>query len=179
MKPWIRTYSGKNVNPLSPTSKDICIEDIAHALAQVNRFAGHAIKPVSVAQHSVYVSRLCSKEHQLQGLLHDASEAYIGDVTKWIKEHESFAYYRMVEQRLQTVIFRKFGCKLKQHPEVDEADKIMVRFEATKSFDKFEFGNRPGYGPLTDAERKRVGYWQHWSWFTAEEAFLSEFRDLD
>src|SRR5580765_2644929 len=86
MKPLILTFSGKHVNPLNLRPEDIDIVDIAHALACCNRFAGHCRRPINVAQHSVYVSRLCDDTgFERQALLHDASEAYLGDITKWLK----------------------------------------------------------------------------------------------
>src|SRR4051812_2148358 len=100
MAPLILTYTGKHVNPFDLKPDDICIEDIAHALALCNRFAGHTKRPMSVAQHSVYVSRLCPN-YRLAGLLHDASEAYLGDVTKWVKSTHEFEAYREAEDRIQ------------------------------------------------------------------------------
>lgn len=67
------------------------ISEIAYALAQINRFCGHAKRPYSVAEHSVLVSSIAEGEGasttaQLAALLHDAHEAYTGDVSspaKW------------------------------------------------------------------------------------------------
>lgn len=50
---FICTYTGRKFYPLDPRPEDVCIEDIAHALALVNRFGGHTRVPYSVAQHSV------------------------------------------------------------------------------------------------------------------------------
>lgn len=67
------------------------ISEIAHALAQINRFTGHCKRPYSVAEHSVLVATIAASEGastsaQLAALLHDAHEAYTGDVSspaKW------------------------------------------------------------------------------------------------
>lgn len=67
------------------------IREIAHALAQINRFTGHCKRPYSVAEHSVLVADIAASEGastsaQLAALLHDAHEAYTGDVSspaKW------------------------------------------------------------------------------------------------
>lgn len=67
------------------------IDDIAHALATINRFNGHTTRPYSVAEHSLLVadiaaSRGASRAVQLACLLHDAHEAYVGDMhspAKW------------------------------------------------------------------------------------------------
>ena len=68
-----------------------CIEEVAHALAQINRFTGHARRPYSVAEHSMLVATIAAGEgaspvQQLAALLHDAHEAYVGDLAspaKW------------------------------------------------------------------------------------------------
>jgi uncharacterized protein len=172
------TYTGKTVNPLDLRPEDIDVADIAHALACVNRFAGHAIKPISVAQHSVYVSRLLEDTlWARQALFHDASEAYLGDVTKWLKHSEAMAGYRVAEDRAQRVIFEAFHIEPEMHYLVEKADKLMVRFEARKAFgqawDPFE-----GYPDPTMEELAAIGKWAAWPWRAAEEAFLVQFRRL-
>ena len=74
-----------------PNPDDIRIEDIAHALSNQCRFAGHAREFYSVAEHSVHVSQLCLPEHALWGLLHDASEAYLVDLPRPLKLLPEFA----------------------------------------------------------------------------------------
>lgn len=56
------------------------IMSIAAALSHINRFNGHQGQ-YNVAQHCVLVSRMLPDEWKLSGLLHDATEAYLGDVT--------------------------------------------------------------------------------------------------
>ncbi len=171
--------SGRHVSPLEMGLNDIDILDIAHALSQVNRFGGHLPRPVSVAQHSVYVSRLCEGPHALQALLHDASEAYLGDVTKWLKATPEFAAYRKAEERLQCLIWQKFGCATRQAPEVSAADKLMVRYEAwTLLGPDMPLFLRPDYPIPSGEEIYRVGAWRPWRWSDAREDFLVRFREL-
>ena len=80
---WIQTYTGLRFYPFEPDPENVCIEDIAHALSLICRFGGHCKQFYSVAQHSVLVSLNCP--HPLHGLLHDAEEAYIGDVCRPVK----------------------------------------------------------------------------------------------
>jgi len=189
----MNTYTGKVVNPLDFTTKDVDIRDIAHALAQCNRFAGHSKFPVSVAQHSVYVSRVACKLARekgagltksarvaLAGLLHDASEAYLGDVTHWVKKTPAFEAYRVVEHEVQQTVFTKFKLLEELPSEVSLADQIMVCFEASKGFDsRFYFGGDPRYTTkIPKYWKDLVGNWRPWSWKTAEEVFLSQARLL-
>jgi hypothetical protein len=108
---WIMTASGRAFYPLEPRVHDVSIADIAHALAAVNRFNGHTSTPYSVAQHSVLVSRQLDDYGAaiaLVGLLHDASEAYLGDIPRPLKKAPAFAPYREAEARLQAVIWSYF-----------------------------------------------------------------------
>ena len=143
MDPFITTFTGRKINPLSLAGDDISIDDIAHHLALVNRFAGATREPYSVAQHSVLVSLLLEADGArpeiiIAGLLHDAAEAYLGDVTKWLKQTAEMEPFRMTEQRAQAAIDRKFG--LFAHSDIsvaasdaerlEEVDRFMVRMEA-------------------------------------------------
>ena len=89
------TYTGKEFYPLDPNPADIDIKDIAHALSNCCRFAGHIKSFYSVAQHSVIVSELCEPENALAGLLHDASEAYLSDIARPVKYTEQMEGYRL------------------------------------------------------------------------------------
>jgi hypothetical protein len=78
----ITTVSGKVINLIDPDPSLIDIEDIAHHLALINRYNGATRVPYSVAQHSVYVAQITGN---LEGLLHDAKEYAIGDMTTPVK----------------------------------------------------------------------------------------------
>lgn len=171
--PRLQTYTGRIVNPLDLKTEDIDIRDIAHALACINRFNGHARQPISVAQHSVFVSELCPSA-RLQALLHDASEAYLGDVTRWLKKTPEFAAYRLAEQRAQEVIYARFGCPTVEHPEIDVADRLMVRVEATRSYLQWESGDG-AYQRANDVELNFFQAWEPWAWSLAEHRFLDVF----
>ncbi len=81
---WMQTYTGKRFNLLNPKASDIDIVDIAHALSRICRFTGHC-EHYSVAQHSVIVSQHVAGGNALAGLMHDAHEAYVGDVSSPMK----------------------------------------------------------------------------------------------
>src|ERR1035441_7040204 len=126
----ITTFSGIRFWPLLPNPDDILIADIAHALAHQCRFGGHASKFYSVAEHSIYVSQLCLPEHALWGLLHDASEAYLIDLPRPLKQLPEFAAYREAERRLQRAVAARFGIPPDQPASVTAADDTMLWIEA-------------------------------------------------
>ena len=108
---YITTVTGKHFYPLNPTPQDIDIEDIAHALSLICRANGHFKHFYSVAQHSIAcaeeaIERGCSVEVILGCLLHDASEAYLCDVTRPVKKH--IPQYLRAEEKLQAVIWKRF-----------------------------------------------------------------------
>jgi hypothetical protein len=176
----ITTYTGRRIDPLQLRPEDVCIEDIAHHLACVNRFNGALREPVSVAQHSVYVSRLVADYPcELQALLHDASEAYLLDIPKWLKRTPEMAAYRAAEARAEQVIFERFNCELVLHAAVEEADRIMVRYEAERMLAAPLWtpdDSKDKYPALTDEERLLIEPWQPWLWQDAEHIFLEHFH---
>ena len=107
----ITTHSGQQVDIESPVSDCILIEDIAHALSFLCRGSGQANFFFSVARHCVYCAleaeaRGFSREVVLACLLHDASEAYLSDVTRPVKAE--MPRYKEIEAPLQELIWNKW-----------------------------------------------------------------------
>jgi hypothetical protein len=121
----ILTHTGRMVDPFNLRHEDIDIEDIAHALSHICRFTGHCSSHYSVAEHSVMVSELVPPEHALAGLMHDAVEAYIGDIATPIKHRMEVngEPIRDVEDRQFEVVADVFGLTLPLDPCVKAADK--------------------------------------------------------
>ena len=125
---YIQTYTGKKFFPFSPSYKDIDIEDIAHALSNICRYSGHCKKFYSVAQHSYLVSKKCSKENAMWGLLHDASEIYSGgDIPTPIKHH--MLDLKRLEENVMYEIAKKFTLPYPIPEEVHFADKQLFLLE--------------------------------------------------
>jgi hypothetical protein len=80
-RPWMQTKSGRAFPLVDPEPSDVHWPDVCYGLAHNNRYAGHA-GAYSVAQHSILVANALPKEYRLYGLLHDAHEAFIGDITR-------------------------------------------------------------------------------------------------
>lgn len=82
---WFLSCKGKKIHPFDLHPEDVDIEEIAHSLSRQCRFQGHTRSFYSVAQHSVLVSSNLPYDYRLIGLLHDATEAYCGDLIRPIK----------------------------------------------------------------------------------------------
>ena len=112
MQTYILTYTGIKFYPLEPQPEDIRIEDIAHSLSMMTRANGHFKHFFSVAQHTISCfyeaeARGYSKRVRLGCLLHDASESYISDITRPVKQN--LKEYYVIEERLQKAIYERFG----------------------------------------------------------------------
>lgn len=129
MNPTIQTRDGHYFNLLEPSVAAVSIDGIAHALSNLCRFTGHVREFYSVAQHSLMVSLIVPESMAREGLLHDAQEAYIGDVSTPLKR--LLPRYKEIEKNLEGVIAEKFG--LDWSPEalsqVKRADAIMLATE--------------------------------------------------
>jgi len=124
---WFQCFSGTEFYVLDPREEDIHIEDIAHALSNLCRFNGQIKTFYSVAQHSVHVSHLVPAEMAFEGLLHDGSEAYLGDMVRPLKIH--MKDYQEAEERLETILARKFGLRFPYPAEVKLADNVALMTE--------------------------------------------------
>jgi hypothetical protein len=125
--PVIRTVSGVWFNAFKPTIDMVNIEDIAHALSFQCRFGGHLPRFFSVAQHSIFTSLIVPEEHKLAALMHDASEAYLLDIPRPVKN--KLSNYKDIEDGLMTVIAFKYGFQWPLHEDVKKADEIMLQKE--------------------------------------------------
>ena len=97
--PKIQTYTGRIVDPFVLIIADVCLEDIAPALSQICRFTGHTKHFYSVAQHSVNVAAHVAQDGALPAtvwwaLMHDAHEAYLGDMSAPLKHLNMMKRYR-------------------------------------------------------------------------------------
>lgn len=135
MSDYITTYSGAHFVPVEPVAADVHITDIAHALSMLCRGNGHVKQFFSVGQHCIH----CAQEAKERGygkriclacLLHDASEAYMSDITRPLKK--CLREYRVFEERLLAVIYQKYlGSDLTEEEEkiVKKIDDDMLYFD--------------------------------------------------
>ena len=144
---WIETFTGKRVNPMHLDEELIDIVDIAHSLALQCRFLGHCLMFYSIAEHSILVADLLHKmltqnaddmdigaeattKSCLAALLHDAAEAYIGDIARPIKHSHMFKDIPEVEQQILGKIMLKYKCTGADWQLIKKADNIMLATEA-------------------------------------------------
>lgn len=135
MSDYILTYSKIKFYPMDPVISDINIKDIAHALSLMTRANGHFKYLYSVGQHSINCYREAkergySRRIQLGCLLHDASESYISDLTRPVKQNLS--KYFEIEERIQGLIYQKFGIGDLSKEEMDkikDVDDALLYYE--------------------------------------------------
>lgn len=162
----IETFTGESFAPLEPVEHQIHIKDIAHALSNQCRFSGHTKRHRSVAEHSIQVSYLIewaggTKEEQLWGLLHDASEAYLVDLPTPLKLTPVMGLeYRGYETILMRVICHRFNLPEQQPEIVTWADQVSL---ATEVRDLMCNPDHPHWdkikkGPPADRDRIKIAF---------------------
>lgn len=112
----IETIVGRIINVVEPKPDDFDLIDIATSLSRLCRFNGHTRLAYSVAEHSVMVAQLMERlfedtPNQFEafrwGLLHDAPEAYIGDIPRPVKRQ--FEGVKELEAGLMKAIAECYG----------------------------------------------------------------------
>lgn len=182
----MRTLSGW-LHPLAPRPGEIRIRDIARGLATTFRYRSQTRRMYSVAEHSVIVSLYVAPKHAREALLHDASEAYLGDMVGPVKVAPVMAGFRAVEDRLQTAIYGVFGVMMS-----DESSRDVHVVDKRVCSDEMPLLLAPGEA-LDDAEEvhnqhmvwARAKYGEPFGasipclpWAQAEYLFLARFVEL-
>ncbi len=190
--PWAPTFSGKVFDLINPTPDMVDINDIAEALAKQCRYNGNCIPFYSVAQHSVLTTDILMRrgisQHTPDGrlillyaLLHDAHEAYIGDITTPVKEALNLitppigSAIKWLSMRIDEAIFEHFG--LSATPDsatrdlIKQADCIAL---ATEKRDLLS-DDGPDWPHLPDTTHPMI---TPMTWERAHGAFLDRFRQL-
>ncbi len=149
----IAINNGEVFDLANPDPTKIDFREIAYTLAKINRFCGRTPLPYSVAQHSVIVAQILELKNQptnviLAGLLHDAHEAFTGDIITPIKSILNADKLHEVQSGIDEVIYSKTSIHLSDNDKVSikEADNIAL---ATELRDLLEYtDNNSSYKPL-------------------------------
>lgn len=124
---WLQTFTGAAFYPLDPRAADIRFADIASALSKMCRYGGHCIKYYSVAEHCVHVASKAPDALKLTALMHDAAEAYLGDMVRPLKAH--MTEYRRVEHNVEMEIAERFGLLWPFPEEIKRLDQSVLEDE--------------------------------------------------
>lgn len=152
-KGMFETYTRRLVDINNVYQDVICERDIAHALSNICRFGGHTIEHYSVAEHSILVAALAPEDFKLEALLHDAAEAYVGDVIKPLKNLLGNSYTD-IEDRFMTAICKKFNLNPIKLAAIKQYDLQALDLE----HDAFKLGKAVAYVKITDLQLTEAGH---------------------
>lgn len=185
--PWLHSFSGRPIHPLDLKPEEILLNDIARSLSMQCRYLGHANRFYSVAEHCCFVSDLClawgHKDVALAGLMHDAAEAYIGDIIRPIKRHPAiYEIVKPIEERISRAIAQRFGLIYPEHRLVTFYDNFVIGTEKAE----LKTPLATGYEYYTQDWYPDGHIWPAipWKWVlgwdpeTAEQEFLLRFSRL-
>lgn len=165
--------SGKLINIREPEVDMIDIADIAHSLSMICRFGGHSNRFYSVAQHCVIVSAMAPVEIGFEALMHDATEAYLGDVIKPLKIIIGKSY-KELEERFMNQIIKRFDLDCANLEQVKKYDMDALVLE-------HEFLQKDNWHLWKETmERLYIPLYQQHAWSPdyAREMFLHQYRML-
>lgn len=172
---WMMICGAHRFWPHDPRPGDFDINDIALSLSRICRFNGHVrVGHYSVAQHSVLVSRLLPPRLKLFGLMHDASEGYLGDIVSPLKRLFK-EFYEPLEDGAMSAIAEQYGFIGEFESGkvvVKRADTIMLATEARDVSALGFVSQRLTELPLSEP----IG--PCWGPSQAQDYFLQEFKRL-
>lgn len=166
---YIQTYTGRLFDIQNIDDLEVDIEDIAQGLSNICRFTGHCKNFYSVAEHSVLASHLGIDS--LQALLHDASEAYLGDIPRPVKP--LIPRYKEKETQLQKKIFETFKVPFPLSQDTKEVDTRLLKTEALLLMDYSDY-----IWQMQEIEEYHGIVFNLYNPEQAKRAFMARFREL-
>jgi hypothetical protein len=127
MNEGIELLNGQMFDFFNPSATELGIEEIAHTLSMVCRFAGHVRYFYSVAQHALNVSLIVDQAHRKAGLLHDTAEGFTNDIVTPLKF--LVPVFKEIETTIESDMARRFGFQYPLSSEVKLADLQMLKIE--------------------------------------------------
>lgn len=176
MTDWIQTGMG-TFDYINIEENEVPIAEIAHALGKLCRYVGHSIRFYSVAEHCVLVSQVledlgADPKTQLRGLLHDASEAYMGDIASPLKKF--LPDYVALEDRVEEHIFTKYGVLDADEQLINMVDKNIVKDERMVLF----FHENIPFVPACDEQEPLGVAVSCWEWGEAAQQYRDRYDVL-
>lgn len=179
------TFSGRRFWPLDPRPEEAHIEDIAHHLSLICRYGGATTRAYSVAEHSVLISEHAERilgrtpHEAMQALLHDAHEAYTGDIIRPIKACVATIsdVIERIQHDIQLAVCRRFKIPEPPLPEwLDELDKYgMILAEK----DQVIHPDCPDFAISREEHATPNIKIECWPAPEAEAKFLARFHELE
>ena len=172
---WVQTMTGKSFHPFNPHADEIAIEDIAHGLSLTCRFGGQSKTFYSVAQHCVLLTKLVPAYAKYWALMHDAAEAYVGDLPTPIKD--GLPDFKKMEDNILDVIVRSFNIHINTHIHkvVKQADTWLGAFEARHLMDSPDWAEAILAASLVNPRKVDINPWDA---DTAKINFILTFQKL-
>jgi len=150
---WIQTATGKHFDLLDPKPELVDARDIVYALSNICRFTGHVYPPYYVAQHCVEVAEIVSARAKPWGLLHDAAEAYVGDINQPLHVAMNMTI-KPIERAIAAAIRERFNVPFDKEIEA-EVRAADLRCLATEARDLLPGGPIDGWtDQLVPLERR-------------------------
>lgn len=177
----IQTSNGKFFNFEDVSNFDYDISEIAHALSKICRFTGHSDEFYSVAQHCVEASHFVPQEYALEALMHDASEAYLGDVSTHLKS--LLPEYKVLEHEVEAAISLQYDLAFPLPDCVKEADMFMLAAEKTAFLGETVYDSEE-WQSVRDMREKYAGLdlyarrLKAWEPIRAQREFIERFLEL-
>lgn len=164
---YIRTYENKIFDYKDIENNKVSIEEIAHVLSYIPRWLGHTEYFYSVAQHCCWCFDN-TEGNRLEALMHDASEAYMGDCPTPLKK--LLPNFRKIESHISVLLSKTFNYNYPYSKETHDVDKKALEFERffLKKLDQ-------NYNPIKTYQRFDRSELKCWSSKKAEEEFLKRF----
>lgn len=171
---WIGLLSGGQFNYNKPEESDVTLDDLASALSNICRFAGHLPAFYSVAQHLVNTSRIVPAELAFDALMHDTAEAFTNDLPTPLKW--SLPIFKELEVKIESAMANKFGFNFPYHPDVKLADTQMLLLE--KKYVKKDDSFWPHYQGYEYEHLVDLVDLKPWQPCRAKREFLERFDEL-
>ena len=174
---YIETFKGKKFFMEDP---QFDIEEIAHALSMQCRYTGHTDRFYSVAEHSVLVATIMNtlgKGSPFEGLMHDASEAYLSDIASPWKA--LLPDYKKIEAKIEVPMRKYYGLPLTITQECKYADWVALFAEAHVMIPS---GGAEWIMPdpqMREDAKKFYNYQFGWDHKRAEREFLDAYSRLN